>query len=79
MTFASSSPTCPATESVSFQYGHRPSAAPDDIYRKPRSAFVADFIGRSNLLRGIVSAEPGRSMADRSNQFDHGEGGIGQL
>jgi spermidine/putrescine ABC transporter ATP-binding subunit len=34
--------------------------APDDIYRKPRSAFVADFIGRSNLLRGIVSAEPGR-------------------
>jgi spermidine/putrescine ABC transporter ATP-binding subunit len=34
--------------------------APDDIYRKPRSAFLADFIGRSNLLRGIVSAEPGR-------------------
>jgi ABC-type Fe3+/spermidine/putrescine transport system ATPase subunit len=34
--------------------------APDDISRKPRSAFVADFIGRSNLLRGIVSAEPGR-------------------
>ncbi|HEY7248678.1 MAG TPA: ABC transporter ATP-binding protein [Xanthobacteraceae bacterium] len=34
--------------------------APDDIYRKPASTFVADFIGRSNLLRGRVSAEPDR-------------------
>jgi iron(III) transport system ATP-binding protein len=29
-----------------------PTATPDDIYRLPRSAFVADFIGSANLVHG---------------------------
>ena len=33
--------------------------APDEIYEKPRDAFVADFIGESNLLEGTVSASDG--------------------
>jgi iron(III) transport system ATP-binding protein len=32
-------------------------ATPDEIYRRPRTAFVADFIGRSNFLHGIVSGQ----------------------
>ena len=28
---------------------------PRNIYRKPKTAFVADFIGESNLIKGIIS------------------------
>jgi len=34
---------------------------PEEIYRKPASAFVAEFMGVSNVLRGKVSAD-GRSV-----------------
>jgi iron(III) transport system ATP-binding protein len=33
--------------------------APLDIYRRPETAFVADFIGRSNLVPGTVTAAAG--------------------
>jgi len=33
------------------QYG-----SPRDIYRRPNSVFVSDFVGASNLLRGIVTS-----------------------
>jgi ABC-type Fe3+/spermidine/putrescine transport system ATPase subunit len=29
----------------------------EDLYRHPRSAFVAQFIGRTNLLSGMVAAQ----------------------
>jgi iron(III) transport system ATP-binding protein len=32
-------------------------AAPREIYQRPASAFVADFIGRSNFLRGTVAGQ----------------------
>ena len=38
--------------------------APTDLYEEPSSVFVADFIGESNLLNGVVRhAEPG-ALAD---------------
>ena len=30
---------------------------PEDIYNEPRNAFVADFIGESNILDGIMRAD----------------------
>ncbi len=35
-------------------------ASPVDIYDRPANAFVADFIGDNNKLRGIVRAQNGR-------------------
>ena len=35
-------------------------AEPSEIYRSPGNRFVAEFVGRVNLLRGVV-AEEGRS------------------
>jgi putative spermidine/putrescine transport system ATP-binding protein len=32
----------------------RQAAAPADVYRKPADPFVADFIGQSNILEGVV-------------------------
>ncbi|MEA2186113.1 MAG: putative spermidine/putrescine transport system ATP-binding protein, partial [Solirubrobacteraceae bacterium] len=32
--------------------------APEEVYRRPRSAFVADFVGAANQLPGTVSASP---------------------
>ena len=34
--------------------------APAEIYRRPTTRFVADFIGEANLLRGRRSRSPGR-------------------
>ncbi|MBE1206068.1 ABC transporter ATP-binding protein [Aminobacter carboxidus] len=34
-------------------------AAPNDIYERPANAFVADFIGDNNQLRGIVKGHEG--------------------
>lgn len=34
-------------------------ASPNDIYEKPANAFVADFIGDNNRLRGIVTKRSG--------------------
>jgi spermidine/putrescine transport system ATP-binding protein len=33
--------------------------APEEVYRRPRSAFVADFVGAANQLGGTVSARDG--------------------
>lgn len=30
---------------------------PEDIYNEPKNAFVADFIGESNILDGIMRAD----------------------
>ncbi len=30
------------------------SGSPQDIYKRPRSVFVSDFIGQTNLLRGVI-------------------------
>jgi spermidine/putrescine transport system ATP-binding protein len=40
--------------------------APEDVYRRPRTAFVADFVGASNRLRGqILDGDgPGRYRAE---------------
>ena len=35
---------------------------PDEIYRRPASRFVADFIGRANFLRGDVLAVDGEKI-----------------
>jgi iron(III) transport system ATP-binding protein len=35
---------------------------PDEIYRRPTSRFVADFIGRANFLRGDVLAVDGENI-----------------
>ncbi len=32
---------------------------PDDMYLRPRTTFVAEFIGRSNILRGTLVKTPG--------------------
>ncbi|HEX2527013.1 MAG TPA: ABC transporter ATP-binding protein [Geminicoccus sp.] len=38
--------------------------SPLDIYRNPVNAFVADFIGSSNLLTGVVGGEDGVIIVD---------------
>lgn len=37
-------------------------ASPREIYQKPKSKFVADFIGESNLFYGVVSSIEGRTI-----------------
>jgi iron(III) transport system ATP-binding protein len=40
-------------------------APPRDVYQRPTTAFVADFIGRSNFLRGtVVGQEDGALLVD---------------
>jgi len=39
--------------------------APGDLYFQPRSLFVADFIGESNLLPGAVDGSDGETVAVR--------------
>jgi len=48
-------------------------AAPRDIYEKPRSKFVADFVGTTNFLDGTVLARGGE--ADRYPRA-HGGGDL---
>lgn len=36
--------------------------APVDIYELPRTAFVANFLGQSNLVRGTVSGKSGDDL-----------------
>ena len=38
---------------------------PEDIYNEPRNAFVADFIGESNILDGIMRADRKVEFFDR--------------
>lgn len=32
---------------------------PEEVYRRPASAFVAGFVGRSSMIEGVVGATPG--------------------
>ena len=41
---------------------------PQSIYEEPKSAFVADFIGRTNVLHGKVVAAAGASITVRVNE-----------
>ncbi len=45
---------------------------PEDIYNRPRSRFVADFVGSANLISGKVN---GQSSANGTLMFD-AEGGV---
>ncbi len=49
---------------------------PDEIYRLPRSAFVADFVGSANLIRGRHRADLDRdglfALETASGQIIHG-------
>ncbi len=39
-----------------FNHGHLEQVgSPEEIYQKPKTAFVADFIGQTNLLSGVVA------------------------
>lgn len=37
--------------------------APEDVYDRPATAFVADFLGKANMLPGVVSAVDGHKAA----------------
>jgi ABC-type Fe3+/spermidine/putrescine transport system ATPase subunit len=41
--------------------------APEDVYRWPASRFVANFLGQSNILPGVVEAGDGRHSTIRLN------------
>jgi len=43
---------------------------PEEIYERPRSKFVADFIGLSNFIEGVVSGfdELGRAVITREGE-----------
>ena len=36
---------------------------PEEVYRRPASAFVAGFVGRSSMVEAVVDATPGRLRA----------------
>ncbi len=40
---------------------------PEDVYNTPSSAFVADFLGHSNILPGTVTGEEGEAIRVRVN------------
>jgi iron(III) transport system ATP-binding protein len=35
---------------------------PEDVYRRPANRFVAEFVGRVNLIRGVVAAHDGAGL-----------------
>jgi iron(III) transport system ATP-binding protein len=39
---------------------------PDEVYRRPASRFVADFIGRANFVEGVVERQEGASSVEVS-------------
>jgi iron(III) transport system ATP-binding protein len=42
-------------------------ATPQDIYRRPASRFVADFVGTSNLIEGVVDSADGTAARVRTS------------
>ncbi|RRH88282.1 ABC transporter ATP-binding protein [Mesorhizobium tamadayense] len=46
-------------------------ATPTDLYERPENAFVAQFIGESNKLRGVVSSQNGKECIVNVN--GHGD------
>lgn len=51
--------------------------SPQDIYNEPVNAFVADFIGESNILPGIMHRDYVVEFA--GNNFDCVDGGFGEM
>ena len=49
---------------------------PVDVYNEPQNAFVADFIGESNILDGVMLAD--RSVAFSGHTFACVDGGFGK-
>ena len=49
---------------------------PTDIYNEPKNAFVADFIGESNILDGIMLED--RKVRFSGHTFDCVDGGFGK-
>ena len=41
---------------------------PQDIYNEPQNAFVADFIGESNILDGVMKKDIGDSLRSRRHK-----------
>src|SRR5690606_37421593 len=41
--------------------------APDDIYERPTSRFVADFIGETNFLEGVLTVKDGAAVEGRAS------------
>ncbi|HTO34409.1 MAG TPA: ABC transporter ATP-binding protein [Pararhizobium sp.] len=39
------------------------------LYRKPKTRFVAEFVGKSNIFQGRISSEPGNSCVFTSANF----------
>ena len=50
--------------------------SPEDIYNEPRNAFVADFIGESNIIDGIMRADGIVEIFNR--KFKCLDGGFGK-
>ena len=50
--------------------------SPEDIYNEPQNAFVADFIGESNILNGRMICD--RRVAFLKHQFDCVDEGFGE-
>ncbi|HUE26471.1 MAG TPA: ABC transporter ATP-binding protein [Solirubrobacteraceae bacterium] len=47
-------------------------ATPEDIYHRPANAFVASFLGRCNLLRGLVRDRRADGASEIALSDDHG-------
>ena len=42
---------------------------PDELYKAPRTSFVAGFLGRSNFLRGEVTSRDGNTLTIRNGDL----------
>lgn len=49
---------------------------PTDVYNEPKNAFVADFIGESNIIDGVMRAD--RKVYFDAHTFDCLDGGFGK-
>jgi spermidine/putrescine ABC transporter ATP-binding subunit len=45
----------------------RQSGSPEDLYDNPNSRFVAEFVGKNNILKGVVSGADANGLAIRLN------------
>ena len=54
----------------------QPMGSPEDIYNEPQNAFVADFIGESNIIEGIMIQD--RLVQILGAKFDCVDTGFGQ-
>jgi ABC-type Fe3+/spermidine/putrescine transport system ATPase subunit len=47
---------------------------PEEIYDAPQSCFIAQFVGTSNELRGMLVAKEGGNWLFRSNDLENSQG-----